>query len=162
MGDGWLKIVYLKLKVLASNNTENVPLFENVLVVNVLFTHVLPPPPHHHLRIQGCPDHCGWYTQPHCECAVPHACDTSLAHSKLIFCEHTTNHSWCELAANIIFNTEIRCAVRKLKFQCKNMSTLCTIFLLCSCKNRQNFICHVQLQQQRSTCLQSHQKRHTF
>ncbi len=49
-----------------------------------------------------------------CKCYTT-AHNVSLVHSELIFCEHTTdmNYGRCEHVSNIIFNDEIRCAVRK-------------------------------------------------
>ncbi len=73
-----------------------------------------------------------------------------------------SNHDWCEHGANIIFNTEIRCAVRKHKFTCKNMSKLRTIFPWCLSKNGQNLVCCVQLLQQCDMCSQSRSNRCTF
>ncbi len=92
------------------------------------------------------------YTQLRYACPVPLMHGASLVCSKLIFCEHTTSHGWCENGANLIFNAEIRCAVRKHKFKCKNTSKLHPIFPLCSCKNRQTLVCHMQLQQQHCLC----------
>ncbi len=73
---------------------------------------------------------------------------------KLIFYEHTTNHSWLNTSENIIFIAEIRCAARKHEFKHKNTSKLWTIFPLYLCKNRQNLVCHVQFQQRRGICSQ--------
>ncbi len=76
-----------------------------------------------------------WYTQPHRVCAAPLVCSVSLVHSKLIFCEHTTYHGWCERGENIIFSIEIWCAVRKHEIKCENMSKLRIIFPVYLCKD---------------------------
>ncbi len=79
----------------------------------------------------------------HCSC-VAHRYSVS---SKIIFCEHTTNHGWCEYGVNIIFNTEIRCTVCEHKFEfkirpnwaeyylCVHAKTNKIWFAMCSCNN---------------------------
>ncbi len=72
------------------------------------------------------------------------------------------NHGWCENRANIIFNTGIRCAVCDHEFKCKHMSKLLIIFPLCLCKNQQNLVHRMQLQQQCGMCLQFHPNGRAF
>ncbi len=81
----------------------------------------------------------GRYMRPHHICAVSIAHSASLVRGKLIFHQHTKKHGWCKHEANMIFNAEITCTVYELKFKYKNISKLCTIFPLCSCKNWQNW-----------------------
>ncbi len=93
---------------------------------------------------------------------MPLVCGAFFKHGKLIFCQHMMNHGLWKYETNIIFNTKIRCAVYQHEFKHKDMSELCTIFPLFFCKNWQNLVRCMQLQQQCGVCLQSHIKRRTF
>ncbi len=85
------------------------------------------------------------YTQPRCACAALLTHGMSLAHSKLIFRKHTTNHSCCENRLDIIFNAEQFTNTNlnvKTHPNCTQYYSLCVRaktdkiwFAVCSCNN---------------------------